>query len=458
MHRLPESFWNNAGDLYLKCEYRLWDQQIAHIDAVPTPKAKAAGIKGWTWTSDSEGRTVWLLEAVLGLTGMVVSVVLFRKRKVLPRVSESRAVTQFPNRWAVRIYGSVVLLLVCWCVFVRVYDRWFQWKAESLLHEMQNLEVRKSTWSDAERIRARFARNAGSNGAFTPVRCDLEISLVHWDIFSRLGENFSWIDPAEMKAVELAGGRWGRVDAILRIRAGVVWGKDFTTRMLYPEDYELIAEANTISHFANPSYRADVKHPNLSFGRPGGCEGCKALWAKVTPFASADEFHDAFAFDLSCLASTLRRCTEMDQIMPVAARRVADWSWAEAVGTYQWAPQVSLKYFGRDIPQIAILEPINVHSPKMDKSGTAVQTIDYRVIKILKGKFESDVLAANYYTGSPYAVNPANGSPPKLSQQLLAFWDASEWAPMIAPLTDQNLRETLNGIAEDVPDIPSSSH
>jgi hypothetical protein len=364
---LPEAFWDNAVDWYLKCDYRLWDQQITHIDAVPIPWTKVAGIKGWNWTSDSEGRTVWLLEALLGLTGMVLSVFLFRKKKIPSQISEGGVLTEFPNRWAVRIYAFAVLLVICWCVFVRAYDRWFQWKAESLLHEIQNLEVRKSTWSDVERIRAKFARNAKSDGACTPVHCDLEISLLHWDFYWRLGKELSWFDPVEMKAVELAGGRWGSVDATLRVRAGVVWGKDFTTLMLHPEHYLLIAEANTISHFADHTYQVDIQHPNHSFGRPGGCETCKALWAKVTPYASSDEFRDAFAFDLSCLASTLRRCTEMDQFMPVAARHVADWSSVGSEGTFQWAPQTSLKYFGPDVARIAIMEPIKVLPPKQEE-------------------------------------------------------------------------------------------
>jgi hypothetical protein len=274
-----------------------------------------------------------------------------------------------------------------------------------------------------------------------------------------MDKDFSRIDPIAVKPIELAGGRWGIVYANVRIRAGVVWGKDFTTLMMHPDHYALIAEAQTISHFAQPSgYREDEKNPDLAFGRPGGCGGCQALWAKVTPYASADEFHDAFAFDLSCMASTLRRCTEMSQIMPIADRRLADWSWISAVGTFHWAPQTSLKYFGRDVLRIAIMEPTAVSPLKLDKMGNTVQTVNYRVVKVLKGEFKKDVLLADYYLRVPERGNAVDEDPPALHQQVLAFWDDSEGSPMIAPLTDQNLQVVHEGITEDVPDIPPSSH
>lgn len=455
-HPVPDAFWQIDQKLLLKCDYRKWDLEITHIEAIPTPEATLTGSRSWSWDSDSEARAGCLLEAFLGLVAVLGVVFLFRMKKRAAQLSTIRPVCRFPNPCAVRIYSSAALLAVSWCAFVRASDHWFQHKAESLLRDIQNLELRKSTWKDAERIRTKFARNAKTDTACSPAHCDLEIGLVEWDIYSRIGKSVSKFDLIAIKAVRVAGGRWGSVQATVRIRGGVVWGKDFGVIMAHPQGYALMAAARTVSRFEfQPDYAGIDLHPNVRFGQPMACTFCKELWAKVTPYASSEEFRDAFAFDLSCIASTLRRCTEMNQIMPVATRRIREKSRTMAHSLFLWAPHASLTPFGRDARNIAIMETARIYPQKLDSQGYATQIIDYRMSKELKGQFDRVLYPATYYLGKPNGEKTSARMPPALHQQVLAFWDDEERMPMIAPLTAANLQEVREGIIQDAVDIPT---
>ena len=244
-------------------------------------------------------------------------------------------------------------------------------------------------------------------------------------------------------AWKLAGGRWATVEATVRVRDGVVWAKDFTARISHREDYALIAATATVAHFRLGEARQS--HPHLIFGRPGGCEICQERWAYVTPYANTTELHDAFAFDLSCIGTRLRTCTDMDQIVPIAARAVDG-----GVSEDPIAPDFSLanlRSLARDAERVAIVEIGHKVPGKLNASQNEA-TIDYKILDVLKDRYNSRSRRRDYYV-------PSETRLPFLGTHLITFWSDDYRYPIAAPISVENLRETHQGIAEDAADIPT---
>ena len=248
-------------------------------------------------------------------------------------------------------------------------------------------------------------------------------------------------------ARDLVGGRRAQIGATVRVRDGVVWGKDFTAVIPHREGYPLIAIAQTTRDFGlNPSYSP---HPNIRLGRPGGCETCQELWAKVTPYASADEVQDAFAFDLSCIGATLRRCSGMSQIMPGAARLIQEDSKSYNQGRQPALPRspAMIRAFGRDAENTAIAKVVRVGHEQSTVTMDRIELVDYQVIEVLKGTFTTPALHATFYPN-------ATTETPDLRQHVIVFGSGNDNVDFSVLLTDSNLQEVRRGLAEDAVDIP----
>ncbi|HTS56801.1 MAG TPA: hypothetical protein VMH03_04590 [Terriglobales bacterium] len=329
-------------------------------------------------------------------------------------------------------------------MFVRLSDRIFQFRAQSLLEGIQQIELRKSTWQDAQRIRERNSEHVSTDAACSEKRCDITITLDHWYKFlsssngnSRFAR-FVW-------TWRLPGGRWAFIHATLRIRDGVVWGKDFDATISHRDDYPLIATAETTRDFATTSwYVSQDSHPNIRFGRPGGREICQALWVKITPNANPKEMQEAFAFDLACIGGTLRRCTEMSQIMTVAARRLGENSRANDVAhpPLTWSPAM-IRALARDAQNAAVADILRVHPETSDEP----QSVDYKVVEALKGDFGVPIQRAALSRRPTIDVR-------KVPQHAIVFGFERNDNPAFVPLTDDNLHPVRAGIAEDSVDIP----
>ena len=443
-NRVPASFWNTDGHEYVKCDYRAWDQEITRIDAVPVPNAGQAVSAPWRWESRSEGRTWFFIEALLGLLVACECIFLLGRKEITAESFSVSAVRRLPNKWAARIYIAAVSIIVFWIVFVRLSDRFFQHRAQILLQDIQQLELRRSNWQDAQQIRRDYAKNAKSDNNCSAARCDFTLTLNHWPPFM-----FSGFGPIAWIAWRLPGGRWAEIDATVSVRNGLVWGKNFTARISHRDGYALIASAQTTRNFGLGWWLPQNLHPNIRFGRPGGCEICQALWAKVTPYASTDEMRDAFAFDLSCIGAKLRPCTEMSQIMPVAARRMEEDSKSNNVETHPappWSPAM-IRACGRDAETASIASVLRIDHEQASDTRERIDLVDYRVIELLKGSLGSAVLRET--------IRPkATGEVPLLGEKVIVFGSGGSYAEAFLPLTDSNLQEVRRGIAEGAVDIP----
>jgi hypothetical protein len=226
------------------------------------------------------------------------------------------------------------------------------------------------------------------------------------------------------------------------------------------ENYVLYASAETLRDFGGFrfwSQRARVRpHPNVLAGSH------KGMWSKLTPYASAAERRGAFAFDLSCIGSTLRRCTEPSQILPLAAwtSQPADeeyLAYEKEQGNFVWTPADMLRPNGRDAKSIAIVETSQILPKQRNAEGYEVQRVNYHVVEVLKGTFKDASQTATYCLRSAPSPGPANPGPPAPHQRLIAFWgeEGDVQSPTIAPFSEQNLQAVRAGMAEDQIDIPA---
>ena len=190
---IPISFWDSNGKLFTKCEYRRWDHQITRIDAIPVPGA--TDLAAWHWASRGEGRFWYFVETLSALGVLLVCLVWFRALSKEIAARTEAPTYAFPNRWAVRIYFTVLVLLLAWVVFVRASDRIFQHRAEVLLRKIQKLELRKSTWKEAQALHREYGSNTQVKEPCTESYCDLNIELDHWYPVTLPGSSTRFFEP-----------------------------------------------------------------------------------------------------------------------------------------------------------------------------------------------------------------------------------------------------------------------
>lgn len=458
---IPLSFWNSNEDLFTKCEYRRWDRQITQIDARPVPGASE--LTAWHWTSPAEGRFWFLMETLSALFVVSVCFVWFRaiSKSTAPRPSVW--VRAFPNRCAIRIYLAVLVPLVAWVIFVRGSDRLFQYRAEVLLHRIQSLELRKSTWQDAERIRDEYPGHIQQlgRGPCDSSRCNFSIEISHSSGLLGLPDKF-WKRIWNV-AWNLAGGRWTEISASVTIRNGVVLGKSFHVIVPHREGYALIADAATVRGFGLQGRRLNLGTNNLVYGRPGGCEICQALWARLTPFANTADMRDAFDFDLSCIGGTLRACTSVARLMPTAGRYVyGDLSSEDHLPPEPppWAPDI-VRRLGRDACRVGLIEVIRVHSADTTNTMDSAPRVSFKLLETLKDNVIHD--ARRDYGCSTTPLKQRNearflsfGSgvtPPNSGDRVIGFWEDDNDVRVFLPVTSEITAEVQKGIAEDTVDL-----
>lgn len=465
---VPASFWDSNGKLFTRCEYRRWDRQITQIDARPIPGASE--LTPWHWTSHAEGRFWFLLETLSALFVLSVCIVWFRalSKEIVERTEVPAQA--FPNTWAIRIYLAVLVLLIAWVIFVRASDRIFQYRADVLLRNIQRLELRKSTWEEAQSLQREYVSNAQVKEPCTEVHCDLNIELDHWYPLT-LPEKFPLLI---LRAMDLVGGRWAQARATVHVRDGVVWGKSFHVVVPHRKGYALIADTTTVRSFSSRNHFLDSPAGNVAYGRPGGCEICDALWAQVTPFASASEMRDAFAFDLSCIGGTLRACTSAGSLLPVAARHVyhvqdiassANWRIEPPAWAIEPLPLTAdmLRQIGRDACRIGIIEFISSRPENPNKPRDPVEIITFKVLEALKDNaVRGDKQSYDCRNGAEireqrearFVPNRFSVKTPPSDKQFIGFWIGDRDMRLLIPVSDESLILVKQGIAEDSIDIP----
>jgi hypothetical protein len=252
----------------------------------------------------------------------------------------------------------VVLLSACTLVLLswlgsQIEQRTYRRRVQILLSEVQSVQLRKTTWDEAQVLFRRWADDRRYDPHCDSTQCSLEITLdnaaYHFiasgNVLVKLDDYFRWkfkrsydVGPfvrAESWLFRLyirAGGRPATVSVNIGMRNGVVWGKAMTVSIetyghpvgwsgTWAMEYSLVADIYSLSRFGYFDDRWNepqlIAHPNYEMGQPGGCEFCVMGWVKFTPYAAPDDVHRLMQLNVSCL-TRWHPCTTQSDIMPAA--------------------------------------------------------------------------------------------------------------------------------------------
>jgi hypothetical protein len=200
--------------------------------------------------------------------------------------------------------------------FVQAQQHVLRHRSEEVLADIQAINLRQSTFEQANQFRQKWAKWIASTGDCASEHCDfyvrfLDFSARHYSQFQR---------PSLRLAYHLFGGRQTIVYAGISVRNGIVWQKSFGVGFydyLGREPELLEARADTVPGI---DQTLSVTHPEYSMNRafPG------IVWLlRFTPYVAKSDLDRLMQFDLTCI-SRRRACLSPGEIMPAA--------WQQSVG------------------------------------------------------------------------------------------------------------------------------
>jgi hypothetical protein len=384
-------------------------------------------------------------------------------------------------RWRkiLRIVSIAVLILIAsLTAFVQFQQHLLRWRAEHLLADIRDLQLGKSTWPDAQKIMTRWGAWGEYRGSCTSERCSYRIELDEsYGAFSYATHRQN--SPGDF-LVEccrrlypiyfVLGGRSAAVLARVDIIDGHIWAKDYLmavdvlTQVLPEQDgYMLFSSGTTVWRSEDFRRQLNARHPEYVIGRPGGCEGCEAIYARYTPFADPSEVNRLLNFNLNCL-TRLIPCRHRGDIMPANAKLMSDEeARLDAKLQTERNPADSCfsdpEFLGRDRANVVTARVVSV-TPQRSEFGEV--QVQLRLIERLKnGTFWRDGSTRSANLPSIVAGSSSNDMrPPQPGEDLLlAIPSAFPGQPMnvvnvapcdAIPLSSENLRATQRGIALDI--------
>jgi hypothetical protein len=378
------------------------------------------------------------------------------------------------------VSGPVVLTIASGHIEQHIFRR----RAEQLLYEVQEIELRTTSWEKALKRSAHWDVNRATNKSCDAHQCSFEIILNEFvfaylsqrTVFDRLDDYFRWrfklsYDRGPFVRAEdwllylymRAGGRPSKVVARVGMRDGTVWRKDLTVTIYTPTRFEwftnepsgfvLVATVNGVprmDYFGEPWVSSQLLlHPDYEIGRPGGCEGCVSGWVKFTPYADPLDVQRLMQLNLSCL-TRWNPCTSQSDIMPSAwSQYVAENSQTDSRPSCLSA---IVKLFGRDSANAATAEVVryreDLHSDTMIAAVRVIERLkgmrdwkagDTHTVSLEHGRY---CVAENVRVGSKLILYGGLDRSAEANSSAGQFWP-------VMPLTDNNLNLFRLGISRD---------
>jgi len=221
--------------------------------------------------------------------------------------------------WVIAGLCAIVLILA---VAIQVDRHVLRRKAERLLADLKSLEMRKSTYQDAQLVIAHWKDSIHQEGPCQPSRCDVQIAL--GDLFTRhhvFLANHQRLAYVFGHVCRFLGARPAMIDGFVRVRKNIVWGKGVNAVVTshFGRDqnggwflFSLIGQAQS----GSPEPISSL-HPEYRIGRPGGCTFCKKAYVIFTPYANPADVRRLMDINFSCLTSW-HPCETQADILPTA--------------------------------------------------------------------------------------------------------------------------------------------
>jgi hypothetical protein len=235
------------------------------------------------------------------------------------------------RRLAVGLIASFVLLIV----ILRIETYRFQHKAERLMQDFQSINLRHSSWPDAERLIRRWGKYGTYQGDCSGSFCRYTVVLASPErrlegrLFVHLNHR---IVEAAAEIFFAACQNLGGKSAILRasiavqdnvvVRKGAVFEYEVPFAFSRSSGYSLIATSRAISRLTLdgwPLINSEqlAEHPFYVITRPGGCTSCLMVNVTFTPDTPNPEMRRLTTFDLDCL-TRLHSCRYLEDIYPAS--------------------------------------------------------------------------------------------------------------------------------------------
>jgi hypothetical protein len=215
-----------------------------------------------------------------------------------------------------RVLSGLCLIVLIPIVAIRVDQYSLRRKAERLLADLKLLEMRKSTYHDAQQVVDHWKDSILPAEPCQPNPCDVQIGVSdfssrHWEFF-RHHERLA-------KVWRVLGGRPAEIDGYIRVRREVVWGKGIRAVVLscsadYEDDINLVGRMGS----GSPGFISAL-HPeyDVGIGRPTTGVRSAGAYADFTPYADPADVNRLMDIDFSCL-TRWRSCQTGADIAPAA--------------------------------------------------------------------------------------------------------------------------------------------
>ena len=291
------------------------------------------------------------------------------------------------SRLALRLYLLFAALVILFAAFIQIQARLLRHRAEALLSDIRQLELRKSTWADAQNIMSRWGAWGHYHGSCTAAECGYHVVLA--DVFYKRLLPYRLALPYMVIAGWL-GGRPVLVHGSFTVIDGVVWGKGFDATIAVPpqsfsdDGYALVGWADSASRLSPFGPQPQLRmHKEYLIGRPGGCEGCLMAYTRFTPNAYPSDVQRLMNFDLSCI-TRWQPCRELEQLMPQAwPQFLAEQDRVEAAWEHFNCDDYPLDLRGREAENAAVVEVVSSRTQK--EFGVDRQRVKFRLVQQLKG-------------------------------------------------------------------------
>jgi len=347
-------------------------------------------------------------------------------------------------------------------------------RAERLLSDIRALELRKSTWSDAQKVFTHWGAWGHYDGSCVASKCDYQIELGDFFFYSRrrFVGTFIPFGPWARRAYGFLGLRPIQVNANVLVRDCLVWGKGFSLFVEVPPElgpsapfggngYTLIGSSQSVSRFVPAGYWPQlVVHPEYTVMTPGGCTGCLSVDVRFTPFADPSDVARLMDFNLSCLTRR-KPCRDKADIMPSAWRQyIADGKARDSALDEMGRCAYPLELRARDTDNAII---VNVVSNRTEKGVESFQVSTVRLVKKLKAAsfWENGATREVRVFSGTVSLTSAN-MPEDVSPggRFIMLFHRGHWAGPsgpevwldrcgLLPLTDVNLKAVRRGIEHD---------
>jgi hypothetical protein len=220
----------------------------------------------------------------------------------------------------------LVLALIAVVVGIQMDQILLRKRAEQLLADIKLLQVRRTTFTEAEQLLHRWKSVTKRDGDCSR-KCGLDILLQDFAY-----EHGSFLGSRMLSAYMRLGGHPARVRVGIGLRDGIVWSESvgvYVEVAPYHDDtgtfsqYSLLGGASFGSD--PPTKNRNDLHPAYAFeGLGGGCEVCQRISVLFTPDASPSDINRLMQFDLGCLTRWRHPCRRQGDIMPAAWRQYLD--------------------------------------------------------------------------------------------------------------------------------------